>query len=127
MLVIMLMIHWVLNFYILFNSLFLLFSNHCRHDTDCGHPPSKMDFDKLEVAKGPFGGNKGLGESRDEEALSFRVPPIPYIQSAPIATPKDRVDNQEPKGRESSDGLMDGKSKLSITTRCWQLSTFMTT
>ena len=77
-----------------------------------------MDFDKLEIAKGPFRGNTGLGESRDDEALSFRVPPIPYIQSAPIATSKDRVDNQEPKGRESSDGLMDGKSKLSITTRC---------
>ena len=86
-----------------------------------------MDFDKLEVAKGPFGGNKGLGESRDEEALSFRVPPIPHIQTAPIATWKDRVDNQESKGRESSDGHMDGKSKLSITTRYWQLSTFMIT
>ena len=91
--------------------------NYSRHETDCGDPPLKMDFDKLEVAKGPtFGGNKGLGESRDEEALSFRVPPIPYIQSAPIATSKDRVDNQEQKGRESSDGLMDGKSQLSITT-----------
>ena len=86
-----------------------------------------MDFDKLEVAKGPFGGNKGLGESRDEEALSFRVPPIPYIQSAPIATSKDRVDNQEQKGRESNDRLMDSKSKLSITTRYWQLSTFLIT
>lgn len=86
-----------------------------------------MDFDKLEVAKGPFGGNKGLGESRDEEALSFRVPPIPYIQSAPIATSKDGVDNQEQKGRESSDGLMDGKSQLLIRTCYWQLSTFMIT
>ena len=76
-----------------------------------------MDLDKLEVAKGPFGGNAGLGESRDEEALSFRVPPIPYVQSAPIATPKDRVDNQEQNGRESSDGLMDGKSQSLIITR----------
>ena len=76
-----------------------------------------MDLDKLEVAKGPFGGNAGLGESRDEEALSFRVPPIPYIQSTPIATSKDRVDHQQQKGRDSSDGLMDGKLQSLITTR----------